>query len=449
MRLCLTLGAALLVLGLGLALAVLARGTSRARPQADEVRSQDEALAEPAARVERSRLESVLAAEATAPTRSNVAQPPDAPEVDEAHVVVESPGIATPIRGVVLDSEGHPVAGAKVWFEVCASFGTGRPDIALTVSSILPESRIPGSAVEVDKYGEFTLEETRTGDGGHMCAAAPSFPDEILRGEVDPTQVSQVLQFPQIPDQNSTWIVDVVDANARPLPVTSADVRFIKRTRAGPIREPRQDQIEVRRGLVVVRGLAPGVWELHVEVPDSLGGHKTWSIESPLSTERSQIVVEQFPGGSLVSTTIESTDDHLPWVDEAAAITLEIKKKRLALGEQAIDRHFLATLKAGFGAMRAVELVVDLSASQFLCENDTLSLEYVQDRGFAWSRSIQDLVQVDWIPGATARLRLDLARLPLADGTTLDLREHLADGLLDVVVQDDTAIDGLWLRIVR
>jgi hypothetical protein len=37
----------------------------------------------------------------------------------------------------------------------------------------------------------------------------------------------------------------------------------------------------------------------------------------------------------------------------------------------------------------------------------------------------------------------------LADGATLDLREKLADGLLDVVVQGNIAVEGIWLRVLR
>jgi hypothetical protein len=43
----------------------------------------------------------------------------------------------------------------------------------------------------------------------------------------------------------------------------------------------------------------------------------------------------------------------------------------------------------------------------------------------------------------------NLTRLPLADGATLDLREKLADGLLDVVVQGNIAVEGIWLRVLR
>ena len=204
-----------------------------------------------------------------------------------------------------------------------------------------------------------------------------------------------MLRYPETPNQNSVWIVDVVDAQARPLPVTGADVRFIARTQPGPIRVPRRDEIDVRTGLVCVRGLPPGKWELHVESPASLGGSLECSIDSPMSTQRSRIIVEVFMGRVLASTEIETTDDHLPWVDEAAELTSKIPNVRLALREPGLDRHFRATLKSGVGPVRGGELVVDLRASQILCENDSLSLEYVGGQGYAWSRSIQDLVPFD------------------------------------------------------
>jgi hypothetical protein len=248
--------------------------------------------------------------------------------------------------------------------------------------------------------------------------------------------------------QDSVWTVEVVDGAGRPLPIDGASLTFVARTLPGTIREPRPDELHVQDGRVVVHALPPGRWALHVDVARSLGAVVEWTIAAPRSTQRSRVVIEPLDGGALGSSAVEPTADGLPWVADVAGLAPWTSIGRIALAETRRDRAFAATLRSGFGAIHAAELVLDLRAVQSMCSNDSLSLERT-GAGFVWQRAIRDLVRGQWKDGARARVRIDLTRLPLADGTTLDLREHLADGMLDVLIQDDTAVDGAWLRVVR
>jgi hypothetical protein len=90
-------------------------------------------------------------------------------------------------------------------------------------------------------------------------------------------------------------------------------------------------------------------------------------------------------------------------------------------------------------------LELDLEAVPDVCDNDTLSLEFAGG-GFAWGIGIGDLVGQSWHQGQRALVSLDLARLPVPGGT-VSLLDRLADGGLDVYVQDDTAVHALLLHV--
>jgi hypothetical protein len=96
-------------------------------------------------------------------------------------------------------------------------------------------------------------------------------------------------------------------------------------------------------------------------------------------------------------------------------------------------------------SIEAALLELDLEAVPDMCDNDTLSLEFA-DGGFAWGIGIGELVGRSWEQGQRALVSLDLARLPVPGGT-MSLLDRLADGGLDVYVQDDTAVLALVLHV--
>lgn len=83
--------------------------------------------------------------------------------------------------------------------------------------------------------------------------------------------------------------------------------------------------------------------------------------------------------------------------------------------------------------------------------NDSIHL-VIAGNTFAWSRNIRDLPGAGgtWAAGQRLDSCLDLARLPLAGGGTIDLTAAvLAAGRLDIMVQDDTAVDRATLTVQR
>lgn len=385
-------------------------------------------------------------AHGAAPARTDASVEPTSPSV-EGHAVPADIAVA----GVVVDARGRPLPGARVWHEHLVR-ARSLGDSAADLGAASPfGARAVTRVTTADRSGAFLFEGTRTADGGELYATEPTYLDEVVRAPVDPTVAIQVLRFPAAEGVGVTWKVEVVDSAGVPVPVDDAQVTFVRRTRPGVLRAPRRDDVSIERGLVTVRHLAPAVWQLDVDVPHSLGGTQVLTLDPSDGGDAvmSLLSVEVAANAQLTRAVVEPAHDGNPWLDDSAGLARWIPAPRVGLGAPAGDRYFATTLRPEPGEVTAAELVLDLRAHQSMSANDTLSLEFTLEGGFVWQRSIATLVAVPWEQGAAARLRLDLTRLPLAGGGTLDLRPRLADGLLDVVVEDDTTVEGLELRLLR
>ncbi len=79
--------------------------------------------------------------------------------------------------------------------------------------------------------------------------------------------------------------------------------------------------------------------------------------------------------------------------------------------------------------------------------NDSLHLEFSPGPVFAWGRNLNSLTGKTWSSPDQHDLVLDLAALPPSGAGVTDVLAALADGDLDVFVQDDTAVDFVTLRV--
>lgn len=119
-----------------------------------------------------------------------------------------------------------------------------------------------------------------------------------------------------------------------------------------------------------------------------------------------------------------------------------------------VEQFQLATV----GPVRAVRLEMLVKAVSGLSYTDGIVLE-AEPGGAAchgytwgWSSSVESLPQFDyqWLNGQTRYICLDLTELPYgAKGFTRSLVDALHDGVLDVVIADDTMVDYLKLCVVR
>ena len=82
--------------------------------------------------------------------------------------------------------------------------------------------------------------------------------------------------------------------------------------------------------------------------------------------------------------------------------------------------------------------------------NDSINLGLNSGNTFAWGRTISALPGAggSWTSGSGTTFILDLSSLPNASGPpTSVLSKMNADGLLDILVQDDTSVDYICLRV--
>ncbi len=124
-----------------------------------------------------------------------------------------------------------------------------------------------------------------------------------------------------------------------------------------------------------------------------------------------------------------------------------------------IDTFFAHTFTNLPSCVTAATLRIRLRACGAGSENDTFGLSFTSATGAllapGWGRYLGNgngggsgLLNTNWSAGATGEIVLDLAQLPNADGSTADLIPALnANGFVDLVMQDDSAIDYAVLTI--
>ncbi len=110
------------------------------------------------------------------------------------------------------------------------------------------------------------------------------------------------------------------------------------------------------------------------------------------------------------------------------------------------NRKFGHTFTGLPGAIVAVQLELRLRAGTDIPTNDALYLEFLNP-GFAWAKRISDLTGLAWNAGDEKKLILNLANLPASNAGVTNILGYLADGDLDIYIQDDTAVDYVILRV--
>jgi len=110
------------------------------------------------------------------------------------------------------------------------------------------------------------------------------------------------------------------------------------------------------------------------------------------------------------------------------------------------NRKFGHTFAGLGGGIVAAQLELRLRAGTDIPTNDTLALEFLNP-GFAWAKGIASLTGLSWNVGDQKKIILNLANLPPSNTGVTNILGHLADGDLDIYIQDDTAVDYAILRV--
>lgn len=358
------------------------------------------------------------------------------------------------VMGVVTDADGVPFPGVDVTLrdQGAVVFFSGIGGLSEDEGPSTDDASFDPSTrtVTTDAKGAFTFENSLADKGGTLeygrglLLAGPR--SAAVDGEAD----WQVLRLPRFPRQDALWTIEVVDPDGLPVLVEEADLELVALDPgARAARAPWPGERVVTLGSIVQRGLARGTWRMSVTPDRALTASVEWTVTAEDSVGASRIEVDLADRAFAADSGPTFGADGASWVDPASGLLDWLPADRASVGEDALNRHCAQTLSFGPGEVRAAQLTLRLRAMLFNADNDGLYLEHRGERAFAWSARIDDLVRPSWKKGATATLRLDLARLPRKGEAPLDLRPYLEDGTLDVVVQDDTTIDDLSIRVLR
>ncbi|WP_145200348.1 hypothetical protein [Planctomycetes bacterium Poly30] len=359
-----------------------------------------------------------------------------------------------PVQGVLLDGAGRPLAGVPLTYLSEAPDSVRFERLQDRLERIRPFRRHDGASVSTDARGEFTFDGPDRREGGAIRFDVPDYLEGHVVAPIDPSADWQTIQALPTPHQDSTCTFWLTGSRAlEPVDLEGVRVEPLAGSFEFPRRRPRDDErsieLEVRGTKVVQRGVPPGRWQFTFLPRHGLHQRVDVLIEEPGTEQQITVLVESWPDGLATDLEFEPAGDGtLPWIDTSTGMDTWLPEERLEIGELRLDRHFARTLRIGHGPVKAAELTLRLRALSSMSRNDAIYLEHRGSREFAWRSSIEALLG-RWRSGSARTLYLDLARLPLASGETYDLRPSLEDGLLDVVIQDDTAIEAMSIRILR
>lgn len=364
----------------------------------------------------------------------------DRQPASEQRAEAPAPPLPRPlVMGVVIDGRGNPLPGVVVKLSVT------EPG---PFPEILPEILYIGQ-VKSDHTGGFCFQGSDRRKGGTMVFGEGYLIGDAITQEVVKDAPSQVLEIPSGPAHDSTWTIEVLDTTERPLSVEAARLTFLGGAGAGTSHLPGRSDRLLQLGLVEQRGLPPGRWRMTLSTAVSLEAQAEVEILEPRSELRSTLLLETVEGGIAedVQPTLDS--DGQPWIDPASGLREILPEDLLAIGENNRDHHFAQTFQVGAGDVRAAQLILDLEANSGMSRNDSIYLQHLGAREYAWGNRLTSLTGGRWSDGMRQRVLVDLSKLPSRDGGTVDLRPHLASGRLDVVIQDDTVVHEARLRILR
>lgn len=351
---------------------------------------------------------------------------------------LEAPAALAPsplVMGVVIDGRGTPLPGVVV-------------KLSVTEPGPFPEILYIGQ-VKSDHTGGFCFQGSDRRKGGHLTFGEGYLVSSTITQEVVKGAPSQVLEIPSGPAHDSTWTIEVLDAAERPLLVEAARLTFLGGASTGISHVPDSSERLLHFGLVEQRGLPPGRWRMTLSTAVSLEADVEVEILEPRSEIRSTLVLETVEGGIAedVQPTLDS--DGQPWIDPSSGLREILPEDLLTIGEDNRDHHFAQTFRVGAGDVRAAQLILDLEANSGMSRNDSIYLQHLGARKYAWGNRLTSLTGGRWSDGMRRRVLVDLSRLPSREGGAVDLRSHLASGRLDLVIQDDTVVHAARLRILR
>lgn len=374
------------------------------------------------------------------------------------------PEIEAPIEvhGRVLNSMGYPVEGVGVRLVSRQMVDDSRSrSFFLAPSRALMRAGGAEAAGYTDRRGRFMLKAVAV-VSELLIECGGSVLSKPLVVPVSPDQIEQTIVLPSSLPGAGQIHATLLDLEGNPLPIERVESHLVKPRPTASGTTVDAAWIQHDPGLLfrgnnqwTLSGLAPGTWRIWVYARG--GGIASELVQLELDGEVQVVLrLASRSGQHGLGTSVSLDPSDLLTPDETNGLAArEVKGQRpRELGEHAFDAYLRHTINFPGGELSAAYLLLDLEAEAGTADNDSISLEYYQEAGkgrWGWSSVIARLpgASSPWRNGARGHIELDLARLPLTDGSYRSLLESMADGKLDLWIQDDTFVRSLRLTVVH
>lgn len=396
------------------------------------------------------------------------------------------------VFGVVQDAHGLPIEGVRVELRtpfdselVHAVPARWVPESVGADSEVEPAAtarsttrsalrRYSGlaDADDLDSYamaitnarGEFRLPDVPQLEGGLLHYGSELFEGDPLIRPAEPGDEPQVLVLPERPAATPLVKVAVVDrASGEPLEIDHLLLSLL-RLPTLPVLDPSGSGRPLpRRALRTPQPeqLRQGVGWAELELwPGS------WRLE--LASKRSRAAAVEFdvpPSGDALEFEVEldvfSADDGWELLAPVVDGQLELQPEtsngfreyapgalpNRPLGEIQPNQVFRHTLRFEPGEFAEAHLELELQAGSSMSYNDSLGLEFGIPPAFGFHQHLSAMVG-EWRVPMHQRVAVDLSDAIGFQGR-VDLLDELADGQLDIYVQDDTGVHDVRLFLRR
>jgi hypothetical protein len=371
------------------------------------------------------------------------------------------PGIVQ-LVAVVRDGDGRALEGLRVELHGALPQG-GEVELYLGQDSdswgFEPVESASEATGTTDWDGTVVFEAAEPLAGKHLVLGRGAL-TRLVAHPVDPEADEQLVVIDLDGEGTGGVELDLMEPGGEPLLIDEVRARLVrllaeqKRGFADPEPPPswrtlREHRMTSLGSSAKIGGLAPGHWVLCVT---AIGGGVA-RIEVDVVADRWAKVEARLPLREFWTTGGATLDAEHPVLepDEAnglADYAIEGQRPR-ELGKGGRDGYLRHTFRFVPGPEGAL-LELELEAAGW-AGNDAVHLEFLgmdANPRWAWGARIQDLpgAPASWTAGNYAFIQLDLSELPGPEGKPVNLLPSLADGKLDLLVQDDTIVHSARLR---
>ena len=377
-------------------------------------------------------------------------------EVQVSPEVTPEDEAPTLIYGRVIDQQGNPLEEVHVRLVALgrnAPGGSG--DFFLNSRSGWRLAQGPLVEGVSNRSGDFIFKVSGSTSGLSIECGRRLLRDP-LRVPVDMNLSEQIIALPGPPQDAGQIRVMLFDLKDQPLRIKRIESRLIRPAEAASDFSPVNFMLEHNDARSMYGGnertlveLAPGEWHIWVW---PRGGGMTSGVVKLAPKEKLDWVVRwprrAFTG--IENYPILATPDK---TNGMATRVIKGQKPR-ALGEHGFNAYLRHTFHFPAGELSSAFLLLDLEAESGGADNDSINLEYHEELGvvrWGWSSQIAKLpgATLPWRNHARGHLELDLSQLPLSNGAHRSLLDSMADGKLDIWIQDDTFVQGMCLTVVH